>query len=104
MYIDQPAARYRAEKRRVVLLPIGSCEQHGPFLPIDTDLRIALLLAEKVASWLAEDVVLLPALPFSCSHEHKGLGTYVGKENQKYAYSFTEGTIGDITCRIASKK
>jgi creatinine amidohydrolase len=59
----------------IVLLPIGSCEQHGPFLPIDTDLRIATLLAERVANLLAEDVVVLPALPFSCSHEHKGLGT-----------------------------
>src|SRR5437763_15402411 len=101
MYLNQPAPQLLTTSRRLVLLPIGSCEQHGPFLPIDTDLRIALLLAEKVASWLAEDVVVLPALPFSCSHEHKGLGTYVGKENQKYAYSFTEGTIGDITCRIA---
>ncbi len=75
MHIDQPAPHFQAEKRRVVLLPIGSCEQHGPFLPIDTDLRIATLLAEKVANLLSEDAVLLPALPFSCSHEHRGLGT-----------------------------
>ena len=75
MHTDQPAPRFQAEKRRVVLLPIGSCEQHGPFLPIDTDLRIAALLAEQVANLLSEQVVLLPALPFSCAHEHRGLGT-----------------------------
>ncbi len=75
MYIDQPAPRLRAEQRRVVLLPIGSCEQHGPFLPVDTDLRIAELLAKKVANILSDAAILLPALPFSCSHEHKGLGT-----------------------------
>lgn len=75
MFTDQPAPRFQIEKRRIVLLPIGSCEQHGPFLPIDTDLRIATLLAEQVTHLLSEDAVLLPALPFSCSHEHRGLGT-----------------------------
>lgn len=75
MFTDQPASRFQTEKRRIILLPIGSCEQHGPYLPIDTDLRIATLLAEQVAGLLSEDAVLLPPLPFSCSHEHRGLGT-----------------------------
>jgi creatinine amidohydrolase/Fe(II)-dependent formamide hydrolase-like protein len=75
LYIDQPAPRLQAEQRRVVLLPLGSCEQHGPFLPVDTDLRIAELLAKKVANHLADTAILLPALPFSCAHEHRGLGT-----------------------------
>jgi len=75
LFTDQPAPHFQTEKRRIVLLPIGSCEQHGPFLPIDTDLRIATLLAEQVTQLLSENVVLLPALPFSCSHEHRGLGT-----------------------------
>ncbi len=75
MLTNQPAPRFQTEKRRIVLLPIGSCEQHGPYLPIDTDLRIATLLAEQVTHLLSEDAMLLPALPFSCSHEHRGLGT-----------------------------
>ncbi|HZS75958.1 MAG TPA: creatininase family protein [Ktedonobacteraceae bacterium] len=75
MFTDQPAPRFQAEKRRIVLLPIGSCEQHGPFLPVDTDLRIATLLAKQVTHLLSEDALLLPALPFSCSYEHRGLGT-----------------------------
>lgn len=75
MLTDQPAPYFQAEQRRIVLLPIGSCEQHGPFLPIDTDLRIATLLAKQVVNLLTEEAILLPALPFSCSYEHKGLGT-----------------------------
>ena len=75
MFTDQPAPSFQTEACRIVLLPIGSCEQHGPFLPIDTDLRIATLLAEQVTGLLSEKAVLLPALPFSCSHEHRGLGT-----------------------------
>ncbi len=76
MYTDRPVPHLVAEKRKVILLPIGSCEQHGPYLPIDTDLRIAQLLANKVAkAFSEEDTLLLPAMPFSCSWEHKGLGT-----------------------------
>lgn len=75
MLTNQPAPCFQTEQRRIVLLPIGSCEQHGPFLPIDTDLRIATLLAKQVINLLSEESLLLPALPFSCSHEHRGLGT-----------------------------
>lgn len=76
MNTSHPAPLFISKKRRIVLLPIGSCEQHGPHLPIDTDLRIAQLLAEKVAcSMKGHDPLLLPAIPFSCSWEHKGLGT-----------------------------
>jgi len=76
MYTNQPAPTFFAEARRVVFLPIGSCEQHGPYLPIDTDLRIAQLLAEKLTQTFPEpNALLLPSIPFSCSWEHKGLGT-----------------------------
>jgi len=75
VYTHQPAPLLQALSRRIVILPLGSCEQHGPYLPIDTDLRIAQLLAERLATSLADDALLLPILPFSCSWEHKGLGT-----------------------------
>jgi creatinine amidohydrolase/Fe(II)-dependent formamide hydrolase-like protein len=76
MYINEPAPALHTQSRRIVILPIGSCEQHGPYLPVDTDLRIAQLLAEQVVqSFSHKDTLLLPALPYSCSWEHKGLGT-----------------------------
>jgi len=28
-----------------LLIPVGSCEQHGPALPLDTDTRIAVAVA-----------------------------------------------------------
>jgi creatinine amidohydrolase/Fe(II)-dependent formamide hydrolase-like protein len=76
MNTSQPASNISSKKNRIVLLPIGSCEQHGPHLPVDTDLRIAQLLADKLACSLKEEEpILLPAIPFSCSWEHKGPGT-----------------------------
>jgi creatinine amidohydrolase/Fe(II)-dependent formamide hydrolase-like protein len=76
MNTGQPAPFLRSKKRQIVILPIGSCEQHGPHLPMDTDLRIAQLLASKLAQSLDhKKPLLLPAIPFSCSWEHKGIGT-----------------------------
>ena len=76
MKTSSPAPMLRGSGRTVVILPVGSCEQHGPYLPVDTDLRIAQLLAERLYHSLGSTyALLLPALPFSASWEHRGLGT-----------------------------
>jgi len=53
------------------ILPIGSLEQHGVNLPLDTDTIIASQIAEEVASRL--NLFLLPTIPVSCSAEHRGV-------------------------------
>ena len=55
----------------LLAVPIGSTEQHGPHLPVDTDTRIAVALAEGLADRRA-DVLVAPALPYSASGEHAG--------------------------------
>src|SRR5436309_7426746 len=52
----------------VAVLPIGSFEQHGPFLPLTTDTVIACTIAEELAA--AHPGLLLPPLTVSCSQEH----------------------------------
>jgi mycofactocin precursor peptide peptidase len=55
----------------VLAVPLGSCEQHGPHLPLDTDTRIATALAHRLAGARC-DVVVTAALPFGASWEHDG--------------------------------
>ena len=55
----------------VLLVPLGSTEQHGPHLPLDTDTRIAVAIAERVADSQSH-VSVAPALPFGSSGEHAG--------------------------------
>ena len=77
-----PASNLRG---RWVILPVGSCEAHGPHLPLDTDVRIADRTAELAAAEL--DAVVLPALPYGVT---------------EYAAAF-DGTIGvPATVVIAS--
>jgi creatinine amidohydrolase len=55
--------------RRVLLVPLGSLEQHGPHLPLDTDTRIALAVAGGAAA-AREDVAVAPPITFGASGEH----------------------------------
>jgi creatinine amidohydrolase len=60
-------------RRPLLAVPVGSCEQHGPHLPLDTDTRIAVALAERlVGSFDAGDVVVTPPITISASGEHAG--------------------------------
>jgi mycofactocin precursor peptide peptidase len=55
----------------LLAVPLGSCEQHGPHLPLDTDTRIAVTLADRLARG-RRDVVVAPALAYGASGEHAG--------------------------------
>ncbi len=52
------------------MLPVGSFEQHGEFMPLITDTVVACLVAGRVA--VDYPVLLLPPITISCSHEHAG--------------------------------
>jgi mycofactocin precursor peptide peptidase len=57
--------------RPIIAVPIGSCEQHGPHLPLDTDTRIAVSLAEGlVSSFEPGDILIGPTISASSSGEH----------------------------------
>ncbi|MEV5493133.1 creatininase family protein [Streptomyces bobili] len=53
---------------QVAVLPVGSFEQHGPYLPLATDTLVACAIAREIAA--AYPVHLLPPVTIACSHEH----------------------------------
>ncbi len=51
------------------MVPLGSLEQHGPHLPLDTDTRIAAAVAERACAGRA-GVALAPPVAIGASGEH----------------------------------
>jgi mycofactocin precursor peptide peptidase len=55
--------------RRLLVVPLGSLEQHGPHLPLDTDTRIAEAVARRACAD-RPGVALAPAFQIGASGEH----------------------------------
>lgn len=51
----------------LLVVPLGSCEQHGAHLPFDVDTCVASAVAATL-----DGVVLGPAIPYGASGEHEG--------------------------------
>lgn len=56
-------------EKTVAVLPTGSIEQHGPALPLGTDLVTARAMAEGVADM--EHIAVLPPVPVGVSIHHR---------------------------------
>lgn len=60
------------EPGSLVLVPVGSTEQHGPHLPFDTDTLIAEAVARGVAGRMPPGrAVLAPSVAYGASGEHQ---------------------------------
>ena len=72
MASDLARARWpevEAGPRRLLVVPLGSLEQHGPHLPMDTDTRIAVAVASRACAGRA-GVGLAPPVAIGASGEH----------------------------------
>lgn len=66
-----PEAQMRFKEVDVALLPVGSIEQHGLHLPLDTDAFDANHLAREVADACSDPKPLvLPLIPYGVSYHH----------------------------------
>jgi mycofactocin system creatininase family protein len=54
-----------------ILIPLGSTEQHGPHLPLDTDSRIATAVARGAVARLGQEWLVAPAIAYGASGEHQ---------------------------------
>ena len=88
------------DEPRTVVVPVGSLEQHGPHLPLDTDVRIAVAVADRVGRH-RPDPLVAPPLAYGASGEHEGFpGTLsIGHEALRAA----AGRAGAVQRRWAAR-
>ena len=58
------------DKDRVVLIPVGTLEGHGPHLPIDTDVLLVGEVCRLGAEKAPTEIVVLPPLVHGYSPHH----------------------------------
>lgn len=66
--LTQPEIKAALERNPLVLVPLGSVEQHGPHLPAGTDYYASQVIAEAVAERL--DGLVLPFSPIGVTPMH----------------------------------
>ena len=67
IYYDEltwPEVNDAVAARKVVLLPIGSTEQHGHHLPLDTDNFLARSVCIRTAEQAPSELLVMPTIPY----------------------------------------
>jgi creatinine amidohydrolase len=83
--LTSPEVAERAAAGAVLVVPVGSTEQHGPHLPLSTDADLAVALCAQLGAEPGESgrpVVVAPPVAYGSSGEHEGFaGTIsIGQE------------------------
>jgi creatinine amidohydrolase len=91
------------EGRPLLLVPVGSVEQHGPALPLTTDTIVAEAVAREAAARLratARQVLVAPAVAYGASGEHEHFAGTVSIGHQALGALLVE--LGRSASRWAS--
>jgi creatinine amidohydrolase len=67
-----PDAQEALARADLALVAVGSCEQHGPHLTLETDSAIAVAFARRLAVDLGDRALLCPPLAYGLSEHHMG--------------------------------
>jgi hypothetical protein len=58
-----------ADKDRVVILPVGATEDHGPHMALDTDTLLVGSVAEGAAAEAPDEILVMPTIPYQAVEE-----------------------------------
>jgi len=80
--------REAAARGVIVVAPFGSVEQHGPMLPVDTDVRIAEKMAVDGAQWALDafglQTLVLPTMPYGLALHHMSFPGTISLQPETY--------------------
>src|SRR5919205_515077 len=65
-----PEIRDAVAQNRVAVLPVGTIEQHGPHLPLVTDVLTSSEMSRRAVERAPDQAVLLPSVHYSFNEHH----------------------------------
>jgi creatinine amidohydrolase len=68
--LSWPELRDRVASDPVVVLPVGTTEQHGPHLPLSTDYLTASMIAQTAVEQVYPHALVMEAVPYSFNEHH----------------------------------
>ena len=77
-----------------VVMALGAFEQHGPHLPLETDVLLGDHLAQVIADRL--DAFVAPTVKIGCSHHHLAFPGTLSLSDETFA-----GVVGDVVRSLA---
>jgi creatinine amidohydrolase len=84
------------KEQRVILLPVGSTEQHGYHLPMEVDNYLARQVSVGAAELVPNDVLVMPNIPYGFNTHHMdfpGQITINGRTFIEYCLSVTKSLV-----------
>src|ERR687887_686212 len=97
--LTQPEIAAQFKKKPLVILPVGSVEQHGPHLPTGTDTLAANVIAHGVAERM--DGLVLPGGPLGVTPMHMPFEGTITLTPETYMRVVTETCVS--TARHGAK-
>jgi creatinine amidohydrolase len=102
-YGEQKWTTIPDHRNKVVVLPLGSLEQHGRHLPLLTDTMICQEIIRRAAETLGSDALFLPMVWVGVSEHHRGFPGTVSVTPRTYVHMLSdilESLIGSGFKRI----
>src|SRR5687768_10908091 len=88
-----PEIREAVAQNRVAVLPVGTIEQHGPHLPLSTDVVTATEISRKAVERIPAEAVLLPSVYYAFNEHHLDFPGTIAVEGETFLNYVSD--IGD---------
>jgi creatinine amidohydrolase len=85
-----PEIKEAVAQNRVAVLPVGTVEQHGPHLPLVTDVLTAAEMSRRAVERMPDEAILMPPVYYAFNEHHLDFPGTIAIEGQTFVNYVTD--------------